>query len=250
MLVGARDIGGCIRVETQTSGAHPHVWQTCPVQHSTSNVHCRVVPGAAEPVRMLRCAYGEVDGLLVLGGQEAEQPEVLTLVPLAGSGKVGTAARGCYMLRAGGLSCESGAGNGLLELCGSCAHLLNMCVGLAESRLSSLRQGGDTGEVSDEEAEEDEDDEDEEGQGVQRRIRGLGASKGGSKEQPAPFRLPWFGNLIGFCLLPEGGSVTGGYMRRSVLSKRLHARMPAAGRQPVVAVPQDLANACNSGICQ
>lgn len=31
---------------------------------------------------MLRCAYGEVEGLLVVGGGEPEQPEGLALLPL------------------------------------------------------------------------------------------------------------------------------------------------------------------------
>ncbi len=80
--------------------------------------------------------------------------------------------------------------------------------------------------MSEEDAEEDEDEEDdeEEGQGVQQRRRGLGAGKGSSQEQPAPFRLPWFGNLIGFCLVPEGGAVTGGCMRRREVFAVVQAR--------------------------
>lgn len=46
----------------------------------------RVFDGTAEPIRMIRCMFGEVDGLLVLGGQEVTQPEGLTWLPLPGGG--------------------------------------------------------------------------------------------------------------------------------------------------------------------
>lgn len=43
---------------------------------------------------MIRCVLGEVDGLLVLGGQEVEQPEGLTWLALpGGAGEVRGAAR-------------------------------------------------------------------------------------------------------------------------------------------------------------
>eukprot|EP00198_Chlamydomonas_reinhardtii_P013508 XP_001702845.1 R-SNARE protein, tomsyn-like family [Chlamydomonas reinhardtii] len=60
------------------------VWSLPGLEVGEPNVEAalRVVPGAAEPIRMLRCAYGEVEGLLVVGGGEPEQPEGLALLPL------------------------------------------------------------------------------------------------------------------------------------------------------------------------
>ncbi|KAG2431284.1 hypothetical protein HYH02_013415 [Chlamydomonas schloesseri] len=127
----------------------------------------RVVAGAAEPIRMLRCAYGEVEGLLVVGGGEPEQPEGLALLPLPEPAK---------------------------------------------------QEDEDEGDEDDEEDEDeeqlvDEEDDDDEAAARRARRRRRAAAKrqaqGRKDKAPSPLKLPWFGHLIGFTLVSQGGAVTG-----------------------------------------
>ncbi|GLC57475.1 hypothetical protein PLESTB_001231000 [Pleodorina starrii] len=132
----------------------------------------RVHPGAAEPVRMLRCVFGEADGLLVLGGQEVEQPEGLTWLPLP-DGDEAEAAQ-------------------------------------AEEDEED-EEASESDEEPDEEAEEYDAGAGSGGAGGRaaarrRRRRSVTARRAPKR---APYKLPWFGHLIGFSLVVDGGCVTG-----------------------------------------
>ncbi|KAG2484014.1 hypothetical protein HYH03_017181 [Edaphochlamys debaryana] len=105
----------------------------------------RVVSSTAEPIRMLRCLYGEVDGLLVAGGQEVEAPEGLTLLPLP-----------------------------------------------------------DAEEHEEEDAEEEAEEEGEDEEAAERRRKARRRSK-----RPRRVKLPWFGPIIGFSLVTQGGNING-----------------------------------------
>ncbi|GIL46335.1 hypothetical protein Vafri_3346 [Volvox africanus] len=129
----------------------------------------RVSSGTSEPVRMLRCVFGEVDGLLVLGGQEVEQPEALTWIPLL---------------------------DGIDE------------------EATVLEEDEEEEDSSDGNEEEESEGGRESGQSARgrcsynrnRRDKGAAARQ---RSKCALFRLPWFGHLIGFSLVANGGYVTG-----------------------------------------
>ncbi|KXZ44048.1 SNR7/TML1 protein [Gonium pectorale] len=117
----------------------------------------RVVRDSAAPVRAIRCVFGEEgDSLLVLGGQEAEQPDALTLLPL-----------------------PSGP--------------------------------DEADEDEDQSDEEDSEDSEAEGNARARARQGARARARAAARKPkqGPTRLPWFGHIIGFCLVAEGGNVSG-----------------------------------------
>ncbi|GIL71386.1 hypothetical protein Vretifemale_1949 [Volvox reticuliferus] len=129
----------------------------------------RVSSGASEPVRMLRCVFGEVDGLLVLGGQEVEQPEALTWIPLLdGADEEATLAEDDEENEEDSSDGDSDESKGSRErgyrAKGCCSH---------------SRSRRDTGAAA--------------------RLR----------SKRALIRLPWFGHLIGFALVADGDYVTG-----------------------------------------
>ncbi|EFJ52444.1 R-SNARE, Tomsyn-like family [Volvox carteri f. nagariensis] len=118
----------------------------------------RVVRGQAEPVRMLRCVFGDVDGLLVLGGQEVAQPEGLTWIPLPGGD---------------------------------------------EETLVEEEEGEEEGDGSEKGSNADDETAGEEGQGLSRR------GKACRLPRHPHTKLPWFGHIIGFSLVMDGGCITG-----------------------------------------
>ncbi|GFR40026.1 hypothetical protein Agub_g561, partial [Astrephomene gubernaculifera] len=134
----------------------------------------RVEQGEAEPVRMLRCLPGGAPGLLVLGGQQVEQPEGLTLLPLPAAGQD-----------------EAGAEQ--------------------QEGLEGAHAGGSGGEEEDQEEEEEEEEDVDAGREAEhrRRRKHRAVASPGKRRGRGPVKLPWFGHVIGFGLVVDGGVVTG-----------------------------------------